>query len=121
MRERLPQEPFAKVPISGDLALDLDALAAQREEPNSAQAQGQQRQHSRLRHAGGGSWVVAFTVGVVIARPGQRSWTSAHALDPQVVSAEAGRLHMTAAAVAMVAIPAIRVILFIVQPSNDLS
>jgi hypothetical protein len=56
-----------------------------------------------------------------IGRPGQRLCTTAHALDPHMAVAEAGTLHMTAAMVATLAIPATKVILFIADPSNDLS
>jgi hypothetical protein len=56
-----------------------------------------------------------------IGRPGQRLCTTAHALEPHMAPAEAGTLHMTAATVATLAIPAIIVIFFIADPSNDLS
>ena len=104
----------------GRTGLDLGALAPQREEPHATEPHGQQRQNSRLRYAAsvpGVSWVLRFRL--VVGRPGQRSCTSAHALEPHLENADAGRLHMTAAAAAMLAIPAILVILFIAAPSND--
>jgi hypothetical protein len=40
-------------------------------------------------------------------------WTSAHALEPHIALAATGMLNITAATVATLVIPAIRVILFI--------